>query len=250
MPRKHFEWTTGRIILTGFIVTILAWGLEAIIYFSFFNIDTTPAATDQISLIAPALFFTETEKKIDVTTRNGTDVVNIIANERAKLSVRVGAMERIILTNKVGEIENAVPSGAFLSAIGPHLPPSLARTLEDSFMLGLYAFEAAEPFVVLKITSYEQAFAAMLAWEGGMPSDLKILLSPSKQVVVSSTTPLGIGGFTDVVVKNKDVRVFKDTVGQVLFLYSFIDRNTLVITTNEGALSEIVRRLSTPRVVR
>jgi len=51
------------------------------------------------------------------------------------------------------------------------------------------------------------------------------------------------GQFEDRIVKNKDVRAFKTTSGTILFLYSFIDSNKLIITDKEETLADILIRL-------
>ncbi|MEI6304962.1 MAG: hypothetical protein WCP09_03025 [Candidatus Taylorbacteria bacterium] len=58
------------------------------------------------------------------------------------------------------------------------------------------------------------------------------------------------GQFQDKIVKNKDVREFITAEGDTLFLYSFIDNNRLVISTNEDTLAEIILRLEREAYVR
>ena len=58
------------------------------------------------------------------------------------------------------------------------------------------------------------------------------------------------GSFSDKIIRNKDVRVFRTTEGNILFLYSFIDNTKLVITNNEGTLSEIILRLEKQNSIR
>ena len=58
------------------------------------------------------------------------------------------------------------------------------------------------------------------------------------------------GKFIDRIIKNKDVREFVNTDDQILFLYSFIDNNTLIITKNEASLNELLSRLEKQSLVR
>ncbi len=51
------------------------------------------------------------------------------------------------------------------------------------------------------------------------------------------------GKFVDKIIKNKDVREFVSSDGNIIFLYSFIDNAKLVITSNEATLTEIIARL-------
>jgi hypothetical protein len=46
------------------------------------------------------------------------------------------------------------------------------------------------------------------------------------------------------VVKNKDTRILRDSHGNTVLLYSFINKETLIITTNEATFNEIYDRLT------
>ncbi len=58
------------------------------------------------------------------------------------------------------------------------------------------------------------------------------------------------GQFVNKIIANKDVREFTTTDGRLLFLYSFVDSATLVVASNESALSEILTRLEKQAYVR
>ena len=66
---------------------------------------------------------------------------------------------------------------------------------------------------------------------------------------VSSFKPI-LGAFSDRIIKNKDVREFKTTDGKVLFLYSFIDNNHIVLATSEAVLTEALTRVEKQAYVR
>ena len=88
----------------------------------------------------------------------------------------------------------------------------------------------------------------------GTTTKLAKKLAPAS-TTVSSTTEIVVpepplqayvtinGQFEDRIVKNKDIRAFKTTDGTVLFLYSFIDSNKLIITDKEETLADILIRL-------
>lgn len=66
-------------------------------------------------------------------------------------------------------------------------------------------------------------------------------ISEPEPVIQAYTTIQG--QFEDRIVKNKDVRAFKTSDGNILFLYSFIDNTKLLITDKESTLAEILGRL-------
>ena len=52
------------------------------------------------------------------------------------------------------------------------------------------------------------------------------------------------------VISNRDVREFVTENNKVLLLYSFVDKDTLVITTSENSLANIIKKLEKQPYVR
>jgi hypothetical protein len=48
--------------------------------------------------------------------------------------------------------------------------------------------------------------------------------------------------FTDRIIENHDTRALETNLGDIVLLWTFLDRSTLVITTNEATLREILSR--------
>ncbi len=174
----------------------------------------------------------------------------------------------------------------FLNSIESRAPASLVRALDPTMMLGVHEFDGNQPFLIFKIIDYENAFAGMLAWEKDMNGDLAPLfgehilhqvsstptpapLAPTATDTVStstvgtttgSTTEVSVPEepvittdsflpivFEDAVIRNKDVRVMRGDSGNIVLLYSFVDRSTLVVTTNEPTFVEVLTRLTSRR---
>ena len=55
------------------------------------------------------------------------------------------------------------------------------------------------------------------------------------------------GRFQDVVIRNKEARVLKNSDGLIILLYAFLDPNTIVITTNEYTFIEVLTRYASQR---
>ena len=91
--------------------------------------------------------------------------------------------------------------------------------------------------MIFGVRSYENAFASMLKWEKNIVYDLAGFLG------IKNIESLKID-FYDKEIKNKDSRVVKDGDGNVVFLYAFINREYLVITTSEEAIKEVFRRFT------
>ncbi len=54
----------------------------------------------------------------------------------------------------------------------------------------------------------------------------------------------------DRIIQNKDTRVLLDSEGKIKFLYSFIDKNTLIIVSSEKGFKEIITRMTIGRISR
>jgi hypothetical protein len=105
-------------------------------------------------------------------------------------------------------------------------------------------FDGPTPFIILKTTFFQNAFAGMLEWESTITQDLAPLITLSHGNVKAGTF------FIDSVVKNKDVRIIRGSEGQDLLFYTFVDRNTILITTKKLTLEDLIARLTTTTVVR
>ncbi|HEY1037087.1 MAG TPA: hypothetical protein VGE62_00730, partial [Candidatus Paceibacterota bacterium] len=74
--------------------------------------------------------------------------------------------------------------------------------------------------------------------------------SPADAEITPQGTVFSRNRFVDKVIENKDSRALVDENGNILMLYTFVDKNTLVIATSDKALKEIMFRLTTGRIIR
>ncbi len=154
------------------------------------------------------------------------------------------------------------------------MPDALLRSVDPNlYLLGIHSFDGNQPFLILKADSYEGAYAGMLAWERDMRADLSPLFVRTPPVLIqntpppppvatstatstATTTPAPVvdappvrTGFVDRIVENHDARVIQNADGQILLLWTFVNRNVLVVTTNEATLREIISRLQSSPIV-
>jgi hypothetical protein len=160
-----------------------------------------------------------------------------------------------------------------LQFLSPNVPDTLLRSVDPQiYLLGIHVYQDNQPFLILKATSYEEAYAAMLAWEPYMQGDLAPFFARIPPIKLSDTPPQSVGtstqavasttttttptqfytppaAFVDRIVENQNTRVIQNAAGDILLLWTFLDRNTLVITTNEVTLREIISRLTNTNIV-
>ncbi|HEU5114416.1 MAG TPA: hypothetical protein VFT82_01465, partial [Candidatus Paceibacterota bacterium] len=121
-----------------------------------------------------------------------------------------------------------------------HIPDRLARSLGGDYMIGMYSYNHQIPFIILKNTYFQNAFSGMLDWEKDMGGDLL----PFIRFTYPGETETSLApNFEDAVVSNIDVRTLKDANGNIVLAYAFADKDTIVITTDEGGLKYLLDRL-------
>jgi len=130
----------------------------------------------------------------------------------------------------------------------------IKRNLFPDFMIGMYQTDKNNPFLIFKASYFENAYAGMLEWEKILEKDMKVLFRlPGYEKIGDLLAELNaepIKQFQDTVILNKDVRIIKDENANTLLLYSIIDKETIIITTNENAFKEIINRLNKEKTLR
>lgn len=120
-----------------------------------------------------------------------------------------------------------------LSVLDWQAPSSFTRNI-DSINFGLW--KTSEPFMVLKISSFDIALSGILSWETNMSFDLAPLfgspVSGTFDPNSRSATQIREPYFIDSVIDNHDVRVLRDELYKERIIYSFINKNTILITNS------------------
>ncbi len=129
-----------------------------------------------------------------------------------------------------------------------HIPDELERSLGTNYMFGTYTYDVNSPFLILKNTFFQNAFAGMLEWEkDGLRNDFLpiIRVSHPTESVIPSQSVL----FEDAIVSNIDARVLKNSSGETIFVYAFADKDTIVIATTQNALKYLLDKLLAVRTI-
>ncbi|MFA5838880.1 MAG: hypothetical protein WC849_03010 [Candidatus Paceibacterota bacterium] len=217
------------------------------------------------------MIFSNVTKEANLTGVGKKDFVSEILNERRTNDSQLGSITNILLLKYDVGATRTLTSSEFFDLLEVRLPSTLSRYIESDFMFGLHSVRNVEPFLILKTSSFENAFTGMLDWEKDMERNLESIfiqsLNPdttntgevpekidlSKTIQGTSTTTTTTTSeefvnvkkvFSDMVVKNKDARVIKDKKGEPILMYAFADRKTIVITTNQYTMTEIFDRLN------
>ena len=265
----------GRAALIGGGVLLLSGALGLLVYLA------TRPSTVPVTPLATAAPFINVDDTMQVNIAQGasrTSVMQALNGARASVHLSLGLIERLELVSPGVDSQGKqtlteVPIQTLFNTIAPYAPSDLVRTLTGTYLLGVHSYDENEAFLILDTDSYEAAYAGMLQWETTMQGDLSPLFARTPPVHIenspapaatstSSTTPESYFGaanpttsaavvtsvvptaFVDRVVENHDARVIQNSYGDILLLWTFLDRNTIVIANNEYTLREIISRIS------
>lgn len=179
-----------------------------------------------------------------------TGIIKTIQSRLGALSVPQNELRTIPITLEAAPITAA----ELFDRLETAAPEPLVRALGAVPTLGVHGFRGGQPFLLFSVSSYDHAFAGMLSWEPELLHDIGPLFGVVPQEIlagVSSTTAgalLNTLAVKDVIVRNKDARAISDPKGSVVFLYSFVDKQTLVFTTNEETLKILISRAGEGRL--
>lgn len=182
---------------------------------------------------------------------NQTKIIDIATTTREKLLTEINESKKKFNSpvNSVLFINTSINNQSaekerLLSIIAPNQPSSLVRSFNENYMIGIYSYDTNEVFIILSVSDYASSYSGMLKWEKDMGRDLREIYGIDRDVI-SSNTP-----FTDLALRNKDIRVLKDEGGKTQILYSFIDKNTLLITKNERVFNAILSKINISKQIK
>lgn len=149
-------------------------------------------------------------------------------------------------------------TSSFLSFVGATPPSSITRTMGQEFFLGSIKNENnTDYFVIISVNDFGRAFSGMLEWEATLEKDLSFLIKDLKknneaevltdldqdQEII--TNPV----WKDVIVRNKDTRALTDG-GEAVIAYTFLDKNTVLISSSINSIGEISSIFASRSVIR
>jgi len=260
----------GKIILVISIILVLA-GAGVAAYAVFLAPSSKPLApstntTSTSGQNKPAVTSIKTEERAVIVINNKSvdDIKKAILKEKEN-EIDAGSIREIVISAQSGDATQKINTEGWFAALGTRAPQQLVRALGDDYTFGFYSTNPHDTFAIFEVKSFDNAFAAMLTWEGFIEDDIVKLFerkyptdpaaattttATSTKTASSSSSVFTANNFIDRVYFNKDTRVLLDEKGRVRLLYSFIDPNTLVISSSETTFKEIIDRLTSGKIVR
>lgn len=232
------------ILFTTFL--LFGLGLAALFGVYFVMLGHSATQTQQLNSIV----FAEQSVALPLENATGSDLKRRIAATRQTQSGSLGSITRIVPLEPGTTAEDQprlATTAEFLKAINSNAPEDLLRSVGAEFFFGLHAVDENAPVLVLPVTSYDRAFAAMLSWENTMNADLSPAFTPVPTTVLDSNGIPSQRVFADDIMRNYDVRELKDDSGQIQLYYSFPSPNLLIIAESPYSFPELLSRLQSVR---
>lgn len=245
-PKLKLSHGNFQINFTRFILSIvlITGGVTAFFYiFEYVN----RAPTVKVPLDTEIIPYNNIVTLVNVTNKN-------LGLELAKLVTPNGVI-LIKISDSDGHL--LINSQNFFNFLDISGTITIRRTLKDDFAVGVIATDNQKSnFLIIGVNDFGQAFSSMLDWEGNMAKDL-VFLNTETNAATSSTTALTASAtpsmssrqtiplkpdifvWKDLIIKNKDTRGLVNQKNQAKIAYTFLDKNTILITNNLSAIGDI-----------
>ena len=241
---KRSRRTLGIIFAAGIFVILGGGALFGVFY----------VAQQQAAVPAPpqsSILFAEQTVTFPLDNQSAQSLKNELSQARTKQLGSLGSITRVIPTvaaTSTGGSAQAVPAtlAQFFSALGMNPPEELLSAIGPQFFFGFHIVDTNAPLFVIPVTSYDHAFAGMLAWEPTMDQDLAPVFTSVSPTTEVNGLPVQ-RTFEDEVLRNYDVRELTDDQDNVVLYYSFPTPDILIIAQSPYSFTEILSRLQAER---
>lgn len=222
-------------IVTGMLFMALGIGTVGAVYYVQSRINPLRVqAKDSILTYSNIYSF-------DATETTPYQFGQIISQRKQSVNLKVN---EIFAIDPQSKDKKQLLTETFLSLLTPNIPQALARSFGEKYMFGIYSYDTNAPFIILSVADFGASYSGMLKWENKMIADLGELFD------IPSFQNTSLYTFKDEALKNKDLRIAVDRSGKTVLVYSFIDKNTLIITVNENVFTSLLHAYQTTQTVR
>lgn len=199
--------------------------------------ETIPTQTRIDSIITA-----ENSTSIEVGGASEGKMIELTRTAVNNISSAEGQIVNIYFTDSTSGAKSIISTEDFLLGIKSDIPSAMLATLQKTFMLGMYTENGVRhPFLILRTTDFQTAFASMFDWERKLFSDFYLPFN------LTGDENNFTNKFTDFLVENKDTRVLRKDDGSIGMMYGFVDDKSLIITDSVESFKEVLHRLQNIR---
>ncbi len=235
--------STRNLIILLFGVTFIVAGILIFVY-TIINKDTSIVVVTPLG--APSLIYTENQTQIDMTNQTRGNFYNDIHTKSNASYIPNDTITNLFLVSNTPAGNVQATASMFFNKLGIRVPDSLLSVLTGQFMLGVYKKDDTNNiFLILKTKGFNETFPAMKEWEISMANDLVRLFRVDSQ---SFDGNIFNRDFESTVLFNKQARNLYDASGKLVFSYVYLDNNTIIITTNNSLVEEVIKRINSQSI--
>lgn len=246
-PAAHRNWVTPILFITS-IILLGAAGVGAwFSYQTYLEKTAVPTTTIPDNRFLPVAGSTD----IDASSLSREGLIALAQTDR-ETPPPDGNVRHLVLRKGNLDTSPLTTTTEFLLLLGTRAPASLVRAFDPLFMFGTLGLPAqageapASTVLLVKLDSYENSFAGMLEWERTLKEDLvPVFVSRDELAQVPADA-----AFTDMTIRNKDVRVLHDANGKSALVYTFYNQSLLLVASREDALRTLIAVLDAQALTR
>lgn len=231
-PKTH----SGLFIIIG-TLCLVAGGL---VFGGLYFLKTEMQPTSTKTVVEKTLLPYTQKKDITLNTLDTPTFASALLQEQTNTQAEINSA----LYTKFTYQERVLTRDDFISLIVPQTQDALKRNILE-VMPGIFSYDTNEIFFALKPDEFGIVYSEMLKSENTLAQNLSLFFPGLRQHL--SVNP---ALFTDETYKNKDVRVIRNDAGKIVFLYGFLDKETLLITANERIFEAILIKYTQSKLSR
>lgn len=234
---------TSLLVLGSFLLILLGSVGGWYAYREFVNKTRTPV----IASLPNQFLSVNNTVNIDVTNPTREKIINAVSTNLT--NIKDGEVRQVVL-NRLNELGESVTISIteFLTALQTSAQGSLVRAFGPLYMTGALKSSNSDEvgtFLIINLSSFENAFAGMLLWEKTLAQDIGPLFTTAPLLVNVPTET----AFVDITDRNKDIRALV-LEEKPLLMYSFFDNEKLIITDNLETMRTLIDRLTREKLSR
>lgn len=232
-PATFPVWRVGLIATSSILL-----GISAALWFFGGDDNDVPAI---LADRQPGVELVQADSKAAVAVGNNRDdFLSRIADAKTSSSKSIALIEPTV--DLAGEATQ-INTDSILEILDLRTPANFVRTIE-AINFGRYD---DNPFLVLKVTSFDISFSGLLQSELSIIADFAPFFGapvvgtfdPQSRLENSVSSPF----FVDEAVKNHDVRILRDEGRNERLVYGFVNRNTVVIAADSATFAAVADKI-------
>lgn len=190
-----------------------------------------------------ALIFSESQEILNSVDLSRSELIETF-HQRAEF-IKAQGITNIIFVLQNEMMARAMTGSEFLTLLGTNIPETLPSLMKDDFMVGIDGNNNFAVFIMFSFDNFDSVVSLLREWEPFFIQDMVRIMN-------IQTSGQGIEifskSFDSEILFNKESRVLRDQNQGFVAGYTFLDRNTVVMSTNLETIQEVINRYTIQKI--